>query len=152
MKFRRNLEHEKAFKVMAIFCLLFSIAFLVVYLVTQNPTFLRFLVLGILSFLPCACLVYGTRRDYVEFQKDKIVFINVLGSDVEINISDIEAVMIPSPKALKQKLKDNEIFFKQSSGYHALSYTPEIEKYILEHFDFRIVYYDNYNKVFKSGK
>ena len=149
MKFRRNTKQEKMFKKVALLSLLFSVAFLIIYFVTQNTAFIRLFATGIFTSIVVFYLVYTEKRAYIEFQKDKIVFINHIASNIEISISDIEAIIMPSEKALKSKLKDNDILFKQSSGYNPVSYTPDIEKFILEHLDIPIIYYDNYNDAIK---
>ena len=110
MKFRRNLEHEKTFKFAVIFLLLSSAALLIAYLVTQNTTLLRSFVLGIVSSLLCAYSLHSARQSYIEFKKEEIIFVNHIGANITIKISDIEAVIMPSEKALKSKLKDHEIF------------------------------------------
>ena len=149
MKFRRNTKQEKMFKKVALLSLLFSVAFLIVYFVTQNTDFIRLFAAGIFTSIVVFSLVYTEKRAYIEFQKDKIVFINHIASNIEISISDIEAIIMPSEKALKSKLKDTDILFKQSSGYNPVSYTPDIEKFILEYLDIPIIYYDNYNDAIK---
>ena len=149
MKFRRNTKLEKMFRKVAMLSLLFSVAFLIIYFVTQNTDFIRLFAVGIFTSIAVFFLVYTEKRAYIEFQKDKIVFINHIVSNIEISISDIEAIIMPSEKALKSKLKDTDILFKQSSGYNPVSYTPDIEKFILEHLDIPIIYYDNYNDAIK---
>lgn len=152
MKFRRNVKQEKVFKKTSILLSIFNIAFLIIFFVTQNPAFVRLFAAGIFTSLPIFYLIYSIRRDYIEFKNDKIVLINHIASNIEINISDIETVLIPSQKALMSKLKDNEIFLMQTSGYNPISYTPDIEKFILKHLDIQIVYYDNYNEIFNNKK
>ena len=152
MKFRRNIKQEKVFKKAGISLLLFSTAFLIIYFVTQNTAFIRLFATGIFTSILVFYLVYTEKRAYIEFQKDKIVFINHIASNIEINISDIEAIIMPSVKALKSTWKDNDILFKQSSGYNPVSYTPDIEKFILRNLDIPIIYYDNYNDAINIKK
>lgn len=52
-------------------------------------------------------------KSFVEFQEDKIILINGNGMNIVINIDEIEAALIPSPKALKNKMKENAIVFKR---------------------------------------
>ncbi|MBR2987960.1 MAG: hypothetical protein IKC63_08060 [Clostridia bacterium] len=152
MKFRRNVKQEKTFRTVAIVLLLLSISCLITSLITKSPAFMRLFAFGIPTSLLYCYVAYSQSRAYIEFQNDTIVLVNHIASNIEIHISDIEAVIMPSREALKKKLKDHEIFLKQSSGHHPISYSPDIEAFFLEHFDSKIVYYDHYNEVFNNKK
>ncbi|MBP3397229.1 MAG: hypothetical protein J6L87_08665 [Clostridia bacterium] len=150
MKFQRNLGDARAFRTAAILFSLFGIAFLIIYLVTRDSVFLRLLAMGAPTSLFCFYLAYSAGRDYVVFQEDKILFSNRFAADFAVNVSDIEAVLVPSQKALRNKWKSNEIIFKRASEYNSVSHTPEIEAYILEHLDVRVIYYDDRSKALRN--
>jgi len=94
---------------------------------------------------------YSMSNNYIEFQQDKVVFINHIAPSVEINISEIELIMVPSPRALNRTSKENNIIFKRPATTNITSYTPEIEQYIIEHINVRIIYYDNYKNAINSA-
>ena len=74
MKFRTNLKAENLFRWVAIVSLLPTVAFGVVYFITNDTDFLR-LFLPCMLIAPCYFAVaYFCGTNYVEFQKDKIVF------------------------------------------------------------------------------
>ena len=151
MRFRRNHNEEKLFKRIGQLCLLLPILLGVFFFITRDAD-----VLGL--FLTCILLPpffyfmgYSMSNNYIEFQHDKVVFINHIAPSVEINISEIELIMVPSPRALNRTTKENNIIFKRPATTNITSYTPEIEKYIIEHINVRIIYYDNYKNAINSA-
>ena len=100
MRFRRNHNEEKLFKRIGQLSLLLPILLGVFFFITRDAD-----VLGL--FLTCILLPpffyfmgYSMSNNYIEFQQDKVVFINHIAPSVEINISEIELIMVPSPRAL----------------------------------------------------
>lgn len=149
MKFRRNVKEEKLFYKVAIGSLVVFIILLVIYLITFNSDILRFLG-SVLVVVPL--YFFGSRslkRDFVEFQEDKIIIINSNARNIEINISEIETIILPSAKALKSKKEDNLIVIKRVNTSNIISYSVEIENYIKENLSNYISYYDDYLDTFK---
>ena len=149
MKFRRNVKEEKLFYKVAIGSLVVFIILLVIYLITFNSDILRFLG-SVLVVVPL--YFFGSRslkRDFVEFQEDKIIIINSNARNIEINISEIETLILPSAKALKSKKEDNPIVIKRVNTSNIISYSVEIENYIKENLSNYISYYDDYLDTFK---
>ena len=149
MKFRRNVKEEKLFYKVAIGSLVVFIILLVIYLITFNSDILRFLG-SVLVVVPL--YFFGSRslkRDIVEFQEDKIIIINSNARNIEINISEIETIILPSAKALKSKKEDNPIVIKRVNTSNIISYSVEIENYIKENLSNYISYYDDYLDTFK---
>ena len=123
MKFRRNVKVEKLFYKVAIGSLVVFIILLVIYLITFNSDILRFLG-SVLVVVPL--YFFGSRslkRDFVEFQEDKIIIINSNARNIEINISEIETIILPSAKALKSKKEDNPIVIKRVNTSNIISYS-----------------------------
>ena len=146
MKFRRNIKEEKIFRTVAILGALFFVALLIYYLITFNEVLLRFLI-PLLFISPLSFFVSNSlKTSYIEFQKDTITFINGNGRNIEISISHVETILIPSLSARK---KDNPIIFKGQDINNPVSYSPEIENYIKENIEVTIVYYDNFNQAIK---
>jgi hypothetical protein len=149
MKFRRNVKEEKLFYKVAIGSLVVFIILLVIYLITFNSDILRLLG-SVLVVVPL--YFFGSRslkRDFVEFQEDKIIIINSNARNIEINISEIETIILPSAKALKSKKEDNPIVIKRVNTSNIISYSVEIENYIKENLSNYISYYDDYLDTFK---
>jgi hypothetical protein len=149
MKFRRNVKVEKLFYKVAIGSLVVFIILLVIYLITFNSDILRLLG-SVLVVVPL--YFFGSRslkRDFVEFQEDKIIIINSNARNIEINISEIETIILPSAKALKSKKEDNPIVIKRVNTSNIISYSVEIENYIKENLSNYISYYDDYLDTFK---
>ena len=151
MRFRRNHNEEKLFKRMGRLFLLLPIILGAYYFITRNAD-----VLGM--FLTCILLPpffffmgYSMSQNYIEFQQEKIVYINHIAPSIEIYISEIELIMVPSPEALNSNTKENNIIFKRSATTNITSYTPEIEQYIIEHINARVIYYDNYKNAINSA-
>lgn len=125
------------------------IILLVIYLITFNSDILRLLG-SVLVVVPL--YFFGSRslkRDFVEFQEDKIIIINSNARNIEINISEIETIILPSAKALKSKKEDNPIVIKRVNTSNIISYSVEIENYIKENLSNYISYYDDYLDTFK---
>lgn len=150
MKFRRNSKEEKLFKIVAVIGLLLLIILFILYLITSNEELLD-LIIPLLFISPMYFFItYLIRNSFVEFQNDKITLVNGKFRSIEINISDIESILIPSPAAFKSKIKDYPIILKRKENRNIISYSQEIEKYIEENIEVNIVYYDNYSKAIKS--
>ena len=75
--------------------------------------------------------------------------INGNGRDIVINISEIEAIMIPSAISRKRKMHSPPIILKRREIKNIISYSIEIEKYIKKNLKTNIVYYDKYSKAIK---
>ena len=77
MRFRRNVKEEKLFYKVAIGSLVVFIILLVIYLITFDSDILRLLG-SVLVVVPL--YFFGSRslkRDFIEFQEDKIIIINL---------------------------------------------------------------------------
>lgn len=94
-------------------------------------------------------IVHLLRKNFVEFQKDKIILINGNGMNIVININEVKVILFPSSKALKSKMKENAIVIKRSTMNNIISYNLEIENYIKNNYDLEIAYYDNYTQAIK---
>lgn len=149
MKFRRNIKEEKLFNKVAIVSLAIFIILLVIYLITFNNDLLPILGGILLVFVLYFFIKQSLKHDFVEFKEDKIVIINSNSMNIEINICEIEFIIIPSPKALKSKTKDNPIVIKRSNINNIISYSKEIENYIKENVNVEVSYYDNYSDALK---
>ena len=153
MKFRRNVHEKKFFAAVAIIGLIVSVILLIVYFITSDKDLIELFVWSLLIPPLYFYSSFKFKNDFIDFQEDRIVIINGLGGNIEISISNIEAILIPSPTALKNKFKGNNIIFKRQ-GFenikNIVTYTKDIENYIKEHLDVSIVYYDNYSDALKS--
>lgn len=150
MKFRRNVKEEKMFKMLSLISLILFVILLACYLITSHDWLIDLVVPSL--FLPPLFFFVANllKNNFIEFQKDKIIMINGNFRSIDINISDIEEILIPSPTALKSKMKDNAIFFKMRDGVFQASYDVETEKYIKENIEVRTEYYDNCSRLFKK--
>ena len=149
MKFRRNIKEEKLFNKVAIGSLVAFVILLIVYLITFNSDLLRLLGGLLLVFPLYFFLSRSLKRDFVEFQENKIIIINSNNMNIEINIKEIQSIILPSKKALKRKMSDNPIVIKRLDTNNIISYSKEIENYIKEYVNVEISYYDNYVDTFK---
>ena len=149
MKFRRNIKEEKLFNKVAIGSLVIFITLLIVYFTTFNSDLLR-VIFGLLFVFPLYFVITRSlKRDFVEFQEEKIIIINSNTKNIEINIKEIQSIILPSEKALKRKMSDNPIVIKRLDTNNIISYSKEIENYIKEYVNVEISYYDNYVDTFK---
>ena len=149
MKFKRNAKDEKIFKIVAIFFLVLFIIFLVIYLFTNEVLSIQ---LGSVTALISPLyfyISYTLKNSFVEFKSDQIILINHKSNNIVIELSEINEILIPSQKALKNKFKANNIIIKRKDIHNVISYSKEIEEYIIENFKANILYYDNYSKVIK---
>ncbi|MBR7186316.1 MAG: hypothetical protein IKD43_02355 [Clostridia bacterium] len=149
MKFRRNIKEEKLFRWVAIGGIVLIVMLLIAYFITRNADLFDLIVPAL--FVPPLFffMSYMLKKSFVEFKENQIIFVNGNGRDFKINISDIEALLIPSPKALKNKFKDNSIVIVRQEIKNIISYSMEIEKYIKENIKVDIVYYDDYRQAIK---
>ena len=149
MKFRRNLKDEKVFKSAAIFFLIIVVVLTLIYVFTQEKELIR-LILGLLLVSPLKFYIsFILKKSYVEINKDKIVLINHKSNNIEIIVSEIQSILIPSEKAVKNKVKDNPIIIKHKDKQNIISYSVEIEEYIKNNLNVNIEYYDKYSKAIK---
>lgn len=149
MKFRRNLKDEKVFKSVAIFSLIIVVVLTLIYIFTQEKVLIRF-ILGLLLVFPLYFYIsFILKNSYVEINKDKIVLINYKSNNIEIIVSEIQSILIPSEKAVKNKVKDNPIIIKHKDKQNIISYSVEIEEYIKNNLNVNIEYYDKYSKAIK---
>lgn len=149
MKFRRNLKDEKVFKSAAIFFLIIVVVLTLIYIFTQEKVLIRF-ILGLLLVSPLYFYTsFILKNSYVEINKDKIVLRNHKSNNIEIIVSEIQSILIPSEKALKSKVKDNPIIIKHKDKQNIISYSVEIEEYIKNNLNVNIEYYDKYSKAIK---
>lgn len=149
MKFRRNIKEEKLFNKVALFSLIAEIVLLTIYFITFNEELVRFILVLLFVFPLYFLLVHFLRKSFVEFQEDKIILINGNGTNIVININEIEKILIPSSKALESKMKNNAIIIKRISVNNIISYNSEIENYIKNNYKIDVEYYDNYTKAIK---
>lgn len=149
MRFRRNVKEEKLFRWVAIGALVLLGVLLIVYGITRNHDLLDLIVPAFLVPPLSFFVSYTLRRDFVELNENQIVFINGNGRDIKIDISDVEAILIPSPQALKKKRKDNPIIIVRREIKNIISYSAEIETYIKENVKVDIAYYDDYGQAIK---
>lgn len=149
MRFRRNIEDEKSCRWIAIFSLIAFIILFVIFLVTFDQD-LWGLIIPLLIAVPIFLWIsWIMRRHFVEFQKDKLLIINYKRS-LEIPLSDIEVILIPSPKALKRRLNGNNIIIKRKNQKNLISYSAPIEAYIKENLDVSITFYDLYKQAIEQ--
>lgn len=146
MKFRRNVKEEKLFHAVALFSLIVTIILTAVYLLNHNENILQFIGLLVLIFLLYFYIVHSLRKNYVEFQDDKIILINGNSRNIVINICEIETILFPSAKALQNKLNENAIIIKRAAVKNIINYNPQIERYIKDNYKIDTIYYDNYKK------
>lgn len=149
MKFRRNVKEEKLFNKVAIGSLVVFIILLIVYFVTFSSDLLRLLGALLLVFPLYFFITRSLKRDFVEFQEEKIIIINSNAKNIEINIKEIQTIIIPSEKALKRKMSDSPIVIKRLNINNIISYSKDIENYIKDNVDVEVSYYDNYLDTFK---
>ena len=149
MKFRRNVKEEKLFNKVAIGSLVAFVILLIVYLITFNSDLLRLLGGLLLVFPLYFFITRSLKRDFVEFQENKIIIINSNNMNIEIKLDEVQTIIIPSTKALKSKIKDNPIVIKRANTTNIISYSIEIENYIKENLSTKISYYDNYANALK---
>lgn len=149
MKFRRNTKDEKTFKIAAIFFLVLFIIFLVIYLFTNEVLSIQFGSVSVLIIPLYFYISYTLKNSFIEFKSDQIILINHKSNNIVIELSEINEILIPSQKALKNKFKANNIIIKRKDIHNVISYSKEIEEYIIENLKVNILYYDNYSKVIK---
>ncbi len=149
MKFRRNIKEEKLFSWVAIGGIVLIVMLLIVYFITRNADLFDLFIPALLVPPLFFFISYMLKKSFVEFKENQIIFVNGNGRNFKINISDIEAILIPSPKALKNKFKDNPIVIVRQEIKNIISYSMEIEKYIKENIKVDIVYYDDYRQAIK---
>ena len=149
MKFRRNLEAEKAFRFVAIGGAFVFLACLVGYIMTRDQDLIKLVASSALIAPAYFFLITNLRKDFVEFKEDQIDFITSRGVMNVIKIDDIDEILIPTPIARKKRMQDNAIIFKCGEEKSITSYTPEVEAYIKENLNVKISYYDNYKKAIK---
>ena len=149
MKFRRNTKDEKIFKITAILLLVLFIILLVIYFFTNEILLIRF-GFSLALIIPLYFYIsYILKNSFVEFKTDQIIIINYKSNNIVIELSEINEILIPSQKALKNKFKANNIIIKRKNINNVISYSKEIEEYIIENIKTNILYYDNYSKVIK---
>ena len=68
---------------------------------------------------------------------------------MRIIVSEIQSILIPSEKAVKNKVKANPIIIKHKDMQNIISYSVEIEEYIKNNLNVNIEYYDKYSKAIK---
>lgn len=149
MKFRRNTKDEKTFKIAAIFFLVLFIILLVIYLFTNEVLSIQFGSVSVLIIPLYFYISYTLKNSFIEFKSDQIILINHKSNNIVIKLSEINEILIPSQKALKNKFKANNIIIKRKDIHNVISYSKEIEEYIIENLKVNILYYDNYSKVIK---
>ena len=149
MKFRRNAKDEKIFKIAAIFFLVLFIIFLLIYLFTNKVLSIQFGSVSVLIIPLYFYISYTLKNSFIEFKSDQIILINHKNNNIVIELSEINEILIPSQKALKNKFKANNIIIKRKDIHNVISYSKEIEEYIIENLKANILYYDNYSKVIK---
>ena len=149
MKFRLNIKEEKLFNKVALFSLIAEIVLLTIYFITFNEELVRFILVLLFVFPLYFLLVHFLRKSFVEFQEDKIILINGNGTNIVININEIEKILIPSSKALESKMKNNAIIIKRINVNNVISYNSEIENYIKNNYKIDVEYYDNYTQAIK---
>ena len=149
MKFRRNTKDEKTFKIAAIFFLVLFIILLLIYLFTNEVLSIQFGSASALIILLYFYISYTLKNSFIEFKSDQIILINHKSNNIVIELSEINEILIPSQKALKNKFKANNIIIKRKDIHNVISYSKEIEEYIIENLKVNILYYDNYSKVIK---
>lgn len=149
MKFRRNTKDEKTFKIAAIFFLVLFIILLVIYLFTNEVLSIQFGSVSALIIPLYFYISYTLKNSFIEFKSNQIILINHKSNNIVIELSEINEILIPSQKALKNKFKANNIIIKRKDIHNVISYSKEIEEYIIENLKVNILYYDNYSKVIK---
>lgn len=103
MKFRRNIEAEKAFRCAAIGGALVFAACLVGYIMTRDQDLIKLIISSALIAPTSFYIVTTLRNHFVEFKEDQIDFIADKGVVSVIKIEDIDKILIPTPVALKKK-------------------------------------------------
>lgn len=126
-----------------------EIALVTIYFITFNKELIRLILLLLFVFPLYFVIVYLLRKSFVEFQEKKIMLINSNGMNIIININEVETIIIPSPKALKNKMKGNDIVLKRATMINIISYNLEKENYIKNNHNIDVVYYDNYTQAIK---
>ena len=149
MKFKRNAKDEKIFKIVAIFFLVLFIIFLVIYLFTNEVLSIQLGSVTALIIPLYFYISYTLKNSFVEFKSDQIILINHKSNNIVIELSEINEILIPSEKAVKNKFNANNIIIKRKDIHNVISYSKEIEEYIIENLKANILYYDNYSKVIK---
>ncbi len=149
MKFRRNVKEEKFSCGVAIGGLVLLAILFVIFVTTRDNALLNLIVPAILIPPLSFFISISMKKQFVEFKEDKIILINGNGRDITIDISEIEAIMIPSATALKSKIQDNPIILKRRVIKNIISYSIEIEEYIKKNLKIDIVYYDKYSRAIK---
>ena len=85
--------------------------------------------LGLLLVSPLYFYIsFLLKNSYVEINKDKIVLINHKSNNIEIIVSEIQSILIPSEKSVKSKVKGNPIIIKHKDKQNIISYSVEIEE------------------------
>ena len=149
MKFRSNAKDEKLFKIVAILFSVLFIILLVIYFFTNEILLIRFVFLSALIIPLYFYISYILKNSFVEFKTDQIILINYKSNNIVIELSEINEILIPSQKALKSKFKANDIIIKRKDIHNVISYSKDIEEYIIENLKVNILYYDNYSKAIK---
>ena len=152
MKFRRNNNDEKIFKLVSIISVFAAIILLIVAIVILD---IRLIGLVIGLFLVSVMYFYISRllrNSFIEFLEDKIIFINGKNNNtnIVINICDIEKILLPSEVAFRKNIKNKPIIIRHKEQLNSISYSEEIKNYIKEHFNDIVEYYDNYSSAIKS--
>ena len=115
MKFRRNTKDEKTFKIAAIFFLVLFIILLVIYLFTNEVLSIQFGSVSVLIIPLYFYISYTLKNSFIEFKSDQIILINHKSNNIVIKLSEINEILIPSQKALKNKFKANNIIIKRKN-------------------------------------
>ena len=149
MKFRRNVQEEKLFKIYAAIFAVLLVVFIVMYIVTKENNMIRIILPVFLAVVLFIANAASLKNSYIEFKDDKIIIINGNNRNFEINMNEIEEIKLPSEAALKNKMKQNAVIIKRKDAVNISSYSVELEEYIKKNLKVKIVYYDNYTKALK---
>ncbi len=149
MKFRRNVQEEKLFKIYAAIFAVVLVIFIIMFIVTKESNLIRLILPVFLAVVLFIANAASLSKSYIEFKKDKIIIINGNNRNFEINMDEIEVIKLPSEKALKNKMKMNAVIFKRKDAVNISTYSLEIEEYIKKNLNVKIVYYDNYTTALK---
>lgn len=147
MRFRRNVEMERLFKWIGIFSAIAFVVLFIVFLLTFNSTIFRFVStsfpLPIISYF----VVMLLKKQFIEFDSNKIRFIANERSIVEFNVDEVLMIVVPSNEVKGAK----DIIIRRSGITNITSYNEELKKYLENNFNSIIKYYDKYSDGIKMA-
>ena len=147
MRFRRNVEMERLFKWIGIFSAIAFVVLFIVFLLTFNSTIFRFVStlfpLPIISYF----VVMLMKKQFIEFDSNKIRFIANERSIVEFNVDEVLMIVVPSNEVKGAK----DIIIRRSGVTNITSYNEELKKYLENNFNSIIKYYDKYSDGIKMA-